>query len=386
MKFAARFRQSVVRVRHMLAKELIQTLRDPHTRWILFGPPIIQMLVFGYAATLEVKHVSMAVLDLDNTQESRELVADFYGSRYFDIKRYAAQRGELRDGIDRGDFLVAIEIDSGFAQRMRKGQGASVQVLVDSSNSNTALISLGYIGQIGQAFVQSYQADQIRRVAPQSMLFLPQVTLKPRPWFNEGLVSQWYFVPGVIGNLMLMMVMMLTAYAVVREREIGTLEQIMVTPIRRWEFILGKTVPFFLIGCFDATMISLVGILWFGVPFRGSAAVLAPGIMIFLLAALGLGLFLSTISKTQQQAMIAAFFFIMPATTLSGFGTPISSMPDFFQRISYINPLRHVLVILRGVYLKGVGFDVLWPEMAVMAGFALALLTVSVLRFRKSLE
>jgi ABC-2 type transport system permease protein len=281
---------------------------------------------------------------------------------------------------------MAIEIDSGFAQRLRKGQGASVQVLVDSSNSNTALISLGYLGQIGQAFVQSYQADQIRRAAPQSAVFLPQVTLEPRPWFNEGLVSQWYFVPGVIGNLMLIMVMMLTAYAVVREREIGTLEQIMVTPIRRWEFILGKTVPFFLIGCFDAIMISLVGILWFGVPFRGNAAVLAVGIMIFLLAALGLGLFLSTISKTQQQAMIAAFFFTMPATTLSGFGTPISSMPVFFQRVSYVNPLRHVLVILRGVYLKGVGFDVLWPEMVVMAVFAMVMLTVSVLRFRKSLE
>jgi ABC-2 type transport system permease protein len=386
MKFAIKLRQSLARIRHMLAKEFIQTLRDPHTRWILIGPPIIQMLVFGYAATLEVKHVAMAVLDLDNTQESRQMVADFYGSRYFVIKKYAARREELRDGIDRGDFLVAIEIDSGFAQRMRSGQGASVQVLVDSSNSNTALISLGYIGQIGQRFVKSYQSDRMQQTTPQLASFVPNVTLEARPWFNEGLVSQWYFVPGVIGNLMLIMVMILTAYAVVREREIGTLEQIMVTPIRRWEFILGKTVPFFLIGLLDATMISMVGTLWFGVPFRGSPVVLACGIMIFLLAALGLGLFLSTISKTQQQAMIAAFFFIMPATTLSGFGTPISSMPAFFQRISYVNPLRHVLVILRGVYLKGVGFGVLWPEMAVLAVFAVLLLTVSVLRFRKSLE
>lgn len=386
MNFATKFRQSVVRIRNMLTKEFIQTLRDPHTRWILIGPPIIQMLVFGYAATLEVKHVAMAVLDHDNTPESRQLVADFRGSRYFDVKKYAARRDELRDGIDRGDFLVAIEIDSGFAQRMDKGQGASVQVLVDSSNSNTALISLGYIGQIGQGFVRNYQLNRVQRTAPRLAPFMPQVTLESRPWFNEGLVSQWYFVPGVIGNLMLIMVMMLTAYAVVREREIGTLEQIMVTPIRRWEFILGKTIPFFLIGCFDATMISLVGTLWFGVPFRGSPVVLAVGIMIFLLAALGLGLFLSTISRTQQQAMIAAFFFVMPATTLSGFGTPISSMPELFQKISYINPLRHVLVILRGVYLKGVGFDILWPEMAVMAVLALLLLTVSVLRFRKSLE
>jgi ABC-2 type transport system permease protein len=386
MNGLTKFRQSVTRIRHLLTKEFIQTLRDSHTRWILIGPPIIQMLIFGYAATLEVKHVAMAVLDRDNTQESRALVAGFSGSRSFSIKRYAASRDELRDGIDRGDFVIAVEINAGFAQRMRNGQGTSVQVLVDSSNSNTALISLGYIGQIGQEFAQNYQSDRIRRAAPQAISFLPQVTLESRPWFNEGLISQWYFVPGVIGNLMLIMVMMLTAYAVVREREIGTLEQIMVTPVRRFEFILGKTIPFFLIGCTDAAMISLIGTFWFGVPFRGSVVVLASGIVIFLFAALGLGLLISTISKTQQQAMIGAFFFIMPAVTLSGFGTPVSSMPAFFQRISYINPLRHVLVVLRGVYLKGVGFDVLWPHMLVMATIAGVLLTVSVFRFRKSLE
>jgi ABC-2 type transport system permease protein len=195
-----------------------------------------------------------------------------------------------------------------------------------------ALISLGYIGQIGARFGQRYQTDRSLRLMP--LFTAPQVTLEPRPWFNEGLVSQWYFVPGVIGNLMLMMVMMLTAFAVVREREIGTLEQIMVSPIRRWEFILGKTIPFFLLGLFDATMISLIGTLWFGVPFRGNVGVLAIGMVVFLFSALGLGLLLSTISRTQQQAMISAFFFIMPMTTLSGFGTPISSMPRFFQRLS----------------------------------------------------
>jgi ABC-2 type transport system permease protein len=342
------------------------------------------MLVFGYAATLDVKHLAIAVLDLDNTQESRELVSEFSGSRYFDITKHATGRDELREGIDRGDFIAAVEIDSGFAQRLRNGQGASVQVVVDSSNSNTALIGLGYLGQVGARFSRRYQADRMQRLNP--ALVAPQVTLEPRPWFNEGLVSQWYFVPGVIGNLMLIMVMMLTAFAVVREREIGTLEQIMVSPIRRWEFILGKTIPFFLIGLFDATMVSLIGTFWFGVPFRGNVGVLATGMIVFLLAALGLGLLLSTISRTQQQAMISAFFFIMPMTTLSGFGTPISSMPPFFQDVSYFNPLRHVLVILRSIYLKGVGFEVLWPDIVFMAVFALLLLTVSVFRFRKSLE
>lgn len=381
-----RFRGAFSRIRHMLTKEFIQTLRDPHTRWLLWGPPLIQMVIFGYAATLEIKHVSMAVLDLDNTQESRELVSHFAASRYFEIQKYAARRAELREGIDRGDFILAVEIDSGFTQRLRNGQGATVQVIVDSSNSNTALVALGYLNQIGGAFARSYQTDRMQRVAPLLVSFVPHVDLETRPWFNEGLLSEWYFVPGVLGNLMLILVMNLTAFAVVREREIGTLEQVLVTPIRRWEFILGKTIPFFLIGCFDATMLFLVGTLWFGVPFRGRVGVLAIGIVLFLLAGLGLGLLLSTVAKTQQQSMITAFFFIMPMTTLSGFGTPISSMPPFFQELSYFNPLRHVIVILRSVYLKGVGLEVLWPDITFLAAFAVLMLTISVLRFHKSLE
>jgi ABC-2 type transport system permease protein len=353
---------------------------------MLVGPPIIQMLVFGYAATLDVKHVELAVLDLDNTQESRELISNFSASRYFHVQTYATRREELRDGIDRGDVLEAIEIDSGFAQRLRNGQGTSVQVLVDCSNSNTALVALGYMNQVGAQFARRYQLDRMQRMAPQLVSFLPQADLQTRPWFNEGLESRWYFVPSVIGNLTLIMVMMLTAFAVVREREIGTLEQVMVTPIRRWEFILGKTVPFFLIGCFDAIIISLVGTLWFGVPFRGNLGVLALGIIAFIFASLGLGLLISTLSVTQQQAMITSFFFTMPMITLSGFATPISSMPVFFQDLTYLNPMRYIMVVLRSVYLKGVGLDILWPQIAAMAGSAVVLLGVSVLRFHKSLE
>ena len=378
--------ETIERIRQMLKKEFIQTLRDPHTRWLLFGPALIQMFVFGYAATMEIKHVSLAVLDQDNTQESRELVSHFSASRYFHVAKYVARRDQLREGIDRGDFLLAVEIDSGFAQRLRNGQGASVQVIVDSSNSNTALVALGYLNDVGAAFAQSYQLDGMQRVAPQQAAFIPQVSLETRPWFNEGLQSEWYFVPGVLGNLMLILIMNLTAFAVVREREIGTLEQVMVTPIRRWEFILGKTIPFFLIGCFDATMLALVGTLWFGVPLRGRIAVLAIGMMIFMFAALGLGLLLSTLAVTQQQAMITAFFFTMPMTSLSGFGTPISSMPPLFQKLSYLNPLRHVVLVLRSIFLKGVGFEVLWPNLLVMAVFAALTLTVSILRFRKSVE
>ncbi len=381
-----RFLQALARIRQIVRKEFIQTLRDPHTRWLLWGPPLIQMVIFGYAATLEIRHVSMAVLDMDNTQESRELVSHFSSSHYFEVEEYALRSSDLRDGIDRGKFVMALQINSGFAQRLRNGQGADVQVLVDAANSNTALVALGYMSQIGARFAQDYQQDRISRAAPQFASVAPQIELEERPWFNEGLLSEWYFVPGVLGNLMLIMIMNLTAFAVVREREIGTLEQVMVTPIRRWEFIIGKTLPFFLIGCFDAIMLFLVGTLWFGVPFRGGFGVLAIGVAIFILAGLALGLFLSTLAKTQQQSMMTAFFFTMPMTSLSGFGTPISSMPVFFQWLSYFNPLRHVVFLLRSVYLKGVGFDVLWPNMCVMAIFAVLMLIVSITRFHKSVE
>jgi ABC-2 type transport system permease protein len=379
-------RQSWERIKRMVVKEFIQTLRDPRTRFVLFVPPLVQMLVFGYAATLEVKHVSMAVLDRDNTKDSRELIARFTSSPYFDLKDTATQTDQLRDWIDRGDVLIAIEIDRGFSQNLQAGQTAPVQVIVDASNSNTALVALGYLGQIGAQFSQAQQIDRIDRAAPQLAAVVPGVDLEERPWFNESFESRWFFVPGVIGNLLLILVMTLTAFAIVREREIGTLEQIMVTPIKRWEFIFGKTLPFFLVGMFDATLISLVGTYWFGVPFRGSVFVLGTAALLFVLSGLGAGLLLSTISATQQQAMIASFFFIMPATTLSGFGTPISSMPPFFQKLTYLDPLRYFMIVVRSVYLKGVGFSVLWPQLVALAIFSAVLLTVSVLRFHKSLE
>jgi ABC-2 type transport system permease protein len=214
----------------------------------------------------------------------------------------------------------------------------------------------------------------------------PRVQLEQRPWYNADLKSRWFFVPGVICSLTLVLVTTLTAFAVVREREIGTLEQIMVTPIRPVEFILGKTIPFFLIGLIDVALIATLGTLWFGVPFRGSLAVLFVGTVVFLLCQLGVGLLISTISSTQQQAMITAFFFIMPAITFSGFGFPISTMPQWLQRLTYLNPLRYFLVVVRGVYLKGVGLDILWPQLAGMATLALAVLTFSIFRFHKAMD
>jgi ABC-2 type transport system permease protein len=375
-----------LRLREMLKKEFIQVFRDKRTRFLLFGPPIIQMVIFGYAATLDIQHVPIAVLDFENTQVSRDFVSRFEGSRYFDVRERTLDRGKVRTSIDRGDVVMAVQINAGFSELLRKGQTAPVQLIVDASNSNTALVSLGYVNQVASKFAQDYQTEMLNRTAPGLVPQMPNIVLERQPWFNPDLRSQWFFVPGVMGNLVTLVIVLLTAFAVVREREIGTLEQIMVTPIRQAEFILGKTIPFFLIGLFDAALITAVGTFWFHVPLRGSLLVLGCGTVLYLFCVLGIGLLISTLSETQQQAMVSAFFFLMPAIIFSGFASPISSMPTVLQWITFADPLRYYIVILRGVFLKGVGFGVLRPQMESLAIFAVLILTASVLRFRKSLD
>jgi drug efflux transport system permease protein len=376
----------LVRLKQMLIKEFIQVFRDKRARVVLFGPPIIQMLVFGYAATFEIYHVPTVVLDLDHSQESRELLSRFSCSPYFDVQRQLTDYRQIGDLIEQGKATVGLEINAGFAQNLRKGQPAPLQVLVDATNSNTALIASAYITQIALGFARDYQRDRIYRISPQMMEQMPSVQLEQRPWYNPDLRSRWFFVPGIIGSLTVVLVVTLTAFAVVREREIGTLEQIMVTPIRPAEFILGKTLPFFLIGLFDVSLIATAGTLWFQVPFRGQILVLFAGAVLFLLCMLGVGLLISTVSSTQQQAMVTAFFFIMPAITFSGFGFPISTMPQWLQYLTYLSPLRYFLVVLRGTYLKGVGMEILWPQMFAMAALGISLLTLAVLRFHKALD
>lgn len=374
------------RLYQMLIKEFLQVFRDKRTRFVLFAPPIIQMMVFGYAATLEVRHVPTAILDFDNSRQSRDFLSRFSSSRYFDIRERAGSSEQLGHAIDHGDAVLGIQIRAGFARRLLAGETAPVQVILDGTNSNTALVALGYVNQIAGDFSREQIDARLQRGSPGLVERVPSIEVESRPWFNSNLQSRWFFVPGVIGSLILVMIVILTAFAVVREREIGTLEQIMVTPIGRTEFILGKTVPFFLIGLLDAALIATAGTLWFRVPFRGSIGVLFLGTSLFLLCTLGVGLLISTVSANQQQAMVSAFFFDMPAIIFSGFGFPISSMPQWLQPISYFDPLRYFVVVLRSTYLKGVGLEVLWTQMAAMGAIALVTLAVSVLRFQKSLE
>jgi len=376
----------LARLKQMLIKEFIQVFRDGRTRWVLFGPPLIQMMIFGYAATFEIKHVAIAILDLDHSQESRDLVSRFGASPYFALRPALENRQELADKVERGETTLAMQIPPGFAQKLQSGETASAQLIVDGTNSNTALIAAGYANQVALAFAGDYQRERMQARAPFLMEIAPSVELDQRPWYNTDLRSRWFFVPGIIGNIAMLVAVILTAFAIVREREIGTLEQIMVTPIRPVEFILGKTVPFFLIGLFDLALLTTVGILWFRIPLRGSFLVLLLGTVLYLLCMLGVGLFISTVSATQQQAMVTSFFFTMPAIMFSGFSFPISTMPHWLQYLTYLSPLRYFLVVLRGVFLKGVGLNLLWPQMAGMAILGTFMLTISVFRFHKALD
>ncbi len=373
------------RLDSMLFKEFRQLRRD---RWLLMRlvlPLVVQLFLFGYAATFTVHDVATAVLDQDASQASRALVSRFVASGRFRLVAAPADQAQLKRDIDDGSAVVGIVVPVGF-QRALQGQGpAPLQVVVDGTNSNTALIAAGYVWQIVSAYSAQAAAALQRPHAPAHEAGV-NIELEPRPWFNPGLLDTWFFIPGVIGSLTLLQVVTMTAFAIVREREVGTLEQIMVSPITPLEFILGKTLPSFVIGSATISLVTVLGTLWFGIPFVGSLAVMAVGAALFLLATIGLGLLLSTFSRTQQQAFALNFFFVNPFFILSGFAFPIAAMPRLLQWFTLINPLRYFLVVIRAVFLKGVGFAVLWPQLGALAGLAAAMLLLSVLRFRASLQ
>jgi drug efflux transport system permease protein len=372
------------RIRQMLVKEFIQVFRDPRMKAFIFVIPILQLLIFSYAASTDVRHIATAVYDLDNSVSSRDLVSRFVKSGYFDVVAYVANdRGE-RQLLDRGKAEVVLHLDKGFEGDLLAGRSAPVQMIVDGTDSNTAGIVLGYSNSIIQQFSQGFLAERLERLRGGGRV-PGQVALETRVWFNENLESRNYFVPGVIALMVTLLTLLLTSMAIVREKEIGTMEQIMVTPIRPVEFILGKTVPSALISFVDLALVTLVGVLWFRIPIRGSFALLVFSTSIYLMTMLGTGLLISTVSQTQQQAMMSTFFFFMPALLLSGFMFPIANMPAAVQWLTYLNPMRYVMVILRGIFLKGVGLSILWPQITVLAVMGVVTLAVASRRFRKTL-
>lgn len=373
------------RVRFLFFKELIQVLRDKRLRMTLIIPPLFQLIVFGYAANLDVKNIRTAVRDLDQSVESRDLISRFSSSKYFSIVSYPQTPKEIEGLIKKGDIILSIEIPTDFSRKLKKGDTATVQILLDGTESNTAMIGLGYLGRILSEYSTTIL---VRRLNREGVIDFEEagVEVEHRIWFNPNLESRLFFVPGVIGSIAFLIPIILTAQAIVREREMGTLEQIMVTPIRPWELVVGKTLPFALIALLDAVMIALIGVFWFEVPFRGNPLNLLLGNVLFLMSAVGAGLFISTISSTQQQAQISTFFFAMPAFILSGFAFPLENMPEWLQYVTYVNPLRYFLFIIRGVFLKGIGLDILWPQMVALTVLGGFMILLSSLRFRKRLK
>ncbi len=382
------------RIREILRKEFSQTLRDPRRRILLIAPPLMQLIIFGYAVNMDVEHARTAWMDLDRTVESRELLAAFEGSLYFRIAAIPRDEKEIESLIDHGEVQAVVRILPGFSQDIQRGETAAVQVLVDGTNSNTASIISGYAGRIIAGYASEVLAAQRNaRMVPRAAAaggpmasLIPTLSVQPRVWFNPELSSRVYFVPGVIVNIIALVTIMLTAMSIVREKEIGTMEQLMVTPIRPIELILGKLIPFAVIGLFETAFVVVAALFIFGIPMRGSLLLLFFCVVLFLLSTLGIGLFISTISRTQQQAMMSSFFFFMPAMLLSGFAFPVRNMPEFVQYITYLNPVRYFMEIVRGLFLKGVGVDVLWQEMAALAVFGITILWLSALRFHKRLD
>jgi ABC-2 type transport system permease protein len=376
----------------IIRKEFRQAFREPRMRGMLFVPPLVQLFVFGFAVNLDVDHATLAWMDGDRTYQSRALLADFQGSGRFDVVAQPANDREVQQLLDSSSADLVVRVLPGFERDLERGRPLSVQVLINGTNSNTASIVSGYASSIITSFASQAMQDRSRdllsaRQVPAAVSFhLPRIGLQTRVWFNPDLLSRNYFVPGIVVNIIMLVTLMLTAMAVVREKEIGTMEQLMVTPIRPIELMLGKTLPFALVGLADTALVVVAALLLFHVPFRGSALLLFSCAGLFLMTTLGAGLFISTISKTQQQAMMTTFLFFQPFFLLSGFAFPIRNMPDSIRYLTYLNPVRYFMEIVRGLFLKGSGISVLWPQMLALAIFGVVILTLSSLRFRKRLD
>ena len=372
------------RLKAMLIKEFIQVLRDPRMRFVIFVIPAVQTLIFGYAVNTDVRQVATAIYDLDNSSQSREIASRFLESGYFRLQERVYDEKRAQELIDRGEVKAVLRMNHGLGEELAGGRGGALQLILDGTDSNTAGIVLTYAGRIVGDYSRQLQLDAASRMAGRQMA-LKGVELASRAWFNENLESRNFYVPAVITNIVFIITMLLSSMAVVREKEIGTIEQVIVTPIGKGEFILGKTIPFVLIGFINVTLISLVAVFWFEVPLRGSIALLFGATALFLMSSLGIGLLISTVSRTQQQAMMTAFFVIFPSILLSGFAFPIESMPPLVQWITYLNPMRFFLVIIRAIFQKGVGIDILWPQLLALLIIGVSILSTAVLRFKKTL-
>ncbi len=361
------------RIAGMVIKEFRQVFRDPRMARVIFVAPVIQLLVFGYAVSTDISETPTFLVDHDRSQASRELVDALTASRYFEIVGRSDRPSDLVLALQKGDAVVGLTIPVNFSRDMTSGAGSRLQLLFDGTNSNTASVAQGYAERIVADFARERSGG-----------FPLAIELRDRPWFNPNLESRDYNVPAVVGALILLVCLLLTSLAIVREREIGTLEQLKVSPLTAGDLIAGKTIPFALIGLVDLTIVTAVALYWFEVPFRGSFALLLAASALYILSALGIGLFISSISTTQQEAFMASFLVFLPAILLSGFMFPVASMPEVFQWVTLVNPVRHYIEIVRAVFLKGAGFEALTSQFVALFVIGTSVLVFATWRFQKS--
>jgi len=382
------------RIKHIIRKEFIQVFRDKRSRAMVFLPPLLQLIIFGYAVNMDISDIRLGIMDLSRSQQSRALIESFKASGYFRVARIIDHEHQIQKILDRGTVQGVLKINRDFAKRIKREENTAVQLILDGSDSNTANLISQYVTSIVSKYSRGLLSDRIHRQMSRQIMSgkadelrrLGEVVLQQRAWYNSNLESRLFFVPGVIAMILMVVITILTAMAIVREKEIGTLEQLMVSPIRPRELILGKAIPFILIGYADMVLITVVAVYWFQIPIRGSLPLLFLSTSVYLLSSLGAGLLVSTISQTQQQAMMTTFFFIFPMVLLSGFVFPIANMPTVIQIITYANPMRYFLVIIRGIFLKGIGMEIVWHQLVALAIIGTTLLITSSLRFRKRME
>jgi ABC-2 type transport system permease protein len=365
-------------------KEVIQLLHEPRTLAMVFVLPVVMVLVFGYVAGADIKNVKFAVVDHDQTPLSREMVAKIEHSSFFINQGFLATEAQLGPKLDAGDIKIGLVIPKGFSRDIDRHQQPQIQVLIDGTDSNTATIAQNYFLSIISSLSQSISRAAILKSGSSQSLTLP-INFMYRVYYNPELKAAYYMVPGVTIMVLLLITTMLTALSIVKEKERGTIEQIMVTPVKAWELVLGKLLPFPFIGMMDVLLVGLVASLWFGVPIRGSITLLLCCSALFLMTTLGLGLMISTVSSTQQQAMLSTMFILIPNILLSGFVSPIANMPKVLQWLTYIIPARYFMEIIRGIYLKGIGIRYLYPQMLALAAIGIIILAYSVKGFHKQL-
>ena len=364
----------MLRLRRLVWKEFLELRQDPRLFGLVIVAPIIQLTLLGYAATTDVKEVPIVIADGDRSPASRDLIARFEASPNFHVVRLVTTIAEVDRDLQRDRAWMALAIPNGFGAQLHNREPVALQVIADGSNSNSTTVALGYTN----ALIGEYAAEL---AGPTET---PPIDLRIRVWFNSELESRFFMIPGVLALLLLLITTNLAAMGIVREKELGTLEQLNVTPLRRWELIVGKLLPYAVIGFIDVLLVTAVAVFWFEVPLRGSFGLLLAMSLVYVFCTLSLGLLISTISDTQQQAMMTAtFFFLTPMIYLSGFIFPIENMPRIIQYLTYIVPLRYFLVIVRGIFLKGIGLRLLWPQAAALAAWGAVVLSLAVMRSRK---